>query len=143
GKLRRPKTEAIMMLGRQYQPLHSGFFCRAYNLRGVKVGRIEECRIFISIAPLFVGKGVDTEMQKPIKLELVPTQLPGGRNRTIGRRRRDALKQSCSRYFSGSRYGRSGRSGQTQPTQKPTPSEFHVSEHRHQTAVSILPAAAL
>ena len=65
-----------MMFGGQNQSLHARFPRGAHDLFGVEVGRIEERRVFIAIAPLFVGEGIDGEMDEAVELEFVPTQLP-------------------------------------------------------------------
>src|SRR4051794_38144512 len=98
-----------MMLGGQNQPLHAGVFSGAHDLLGIEVSRIEERRIFIAIAPLFIGEGVDGEMHEAVEFELVPTELTRRRDRSErGWRRNPPRRWRLPRRFFGLR-GRNQR----------------------------------
>lgn len=87
GITRGPETKAVVMFGRENQSFHSRGFCRLDDLVGVEIGGIENPRLFISIAPFFVGEGVYREVKKTVKLQLMPAKLTGGRRRSERRRR--------------------------------------------------------
>src|SRR5258705_12411862 len=72
GVARRPEAEAVVVLAGEDQPLHPAVLRGTDDLVGVKIGGIEDVVLRVAVAPLVVGKGVDGEMQKTVKLELVP-----------------------------------------------------------------------
>ena len=51
---------------------------RADDLLGVEVGRVEDRRSLVAVAPFLVGEGVHREMQEAVEFHFMPTQLPLG-----------------------------------------------------------------
>ena len=80
--LGRPQAETVVMFGRQQYHLETDFLQLANPLFGIQIGGVEQSRIFFTIAPLSVGKGIDTKMQKGCQFHLLPFQLLGRRNQT-------------------------------------------------------------
>src|SRR5437762_1733661 len=75
GVLARPKTEAIVMLGRENKAFHPGGHRHRSDLIGIEGRWVEHAFAFVPETPLAIGKGVHGEMNKAVKLHLVPTQL--------------------------------------------------------------------
>ncbi len=73
--LRRPQAEAVVMLGREDQPLHACLLRRAHNLVGVERAGIEDRFRLIAVAPFLVGEGIHREVQKAIELQILPRPL--------------------------------------------------------------------
>src|SRR5699024_11226669 len=71
-----PQAKAIVMLGRQDHQLNPCILQHPHPLIRIKISGIKQRRIFLSCAPLPVGKGIDTKMQKGGKLQLLPLVLP-------------------------------------------------------------------
>ena len=94
--LGRPQAETVVMFGRQQYHLETGFLQLANPLFGIQIGGVEQCRIFFTITPLSVGKGIDTKMQKGCQFHLLPFQLLGRRNQT-GRHRYFLLQRRMFR----------------------------------------------
>src|SRR6266545_1555238 len=78
GVFARPQAESVVMLADQDQAAHTGGFGGAGDLLGVKGGRIEETWGFIARTPFPIHESVHAEVDKAVKLQLVPEQLLDG-----------------------------------------------------------------
>ena len=85
GELRGPQAEAVVVLGGEDEALQARRLRRADDLVGVEVGRVEDRRGLVPVAPLLVGEGVHREVQEAVDLELVPAELPRARHGAVGR----------------------------------------------------------
>src|ERR1700721_3100433 len=55
-----------------------------YPLPGIQMCWVKARKVFLPIAPLPVREGIDPKVKKGRQLQLLPTQLPGGRNHMSG-----------------------------------------------------------
>lgn len=65
-----------MVLAGEDRSFHSRGYTGIYPLTRIQIRRIEDRRIFLTIPPFSVCEGVDREMDKSVKLRLLPSQLP-------------------------------------------------------------------
>ena len=65
------------MFAHEDETLHSRSRGGANDLFGVKVSRAEKGGRFIAVTPLFVGEGVDGEMDEAVELHFMPAELSG------------------------------------------------------------------
>ena len=79
--LKRPKTEAIMVFGRQNHPFHACSNKRLCPLLTVETGRIKRLGIRIPIPPFAIIKSVQPKVDEGIGLHLLPGHLFGFWNR--------------------------------------------------------------
>ena len=92
------------MLGRDDE-LHPRGLDRPDPLPGVESGRIEEGGILGALSPLAVGEGVHPEMGEGDDLELLPGDLPVGRD-DVGRLRFELRDRVVRPYLDGTGRGR-------------------------------------
>src|SRR5262249_12635918 len=83
GVFRWPQAESIVMLAGQNQSLHSCRGGSARNLVRIKISWVEDCRRLISVTPLFVGEGVEAEMNESVELHFMPAKLAARRCWTV------------------------------------------------------------
>ena len=72
-----PEAKTVMMFARQNHAAHVGADERIDNGIGVKFRGLKKIRVFIAVAPLFIGESIDREMQKSRGFQLVPGELAG------------------------------------------------------------------
>ena len=84
GVLRWPQTKAVVVLGGEDEPLHAAAAGGVDDLGGTEIARVEDIRGFVAQPPFAVAKGVDGEVQEPIKLMGVPGLLARRRHRAMG-----------------------------------------------------------
>ena len=85
GELRRPETEAVMVLSGQDEQLDAGRLENGSPLSGVEVARVKTLGIFVALPPLAVGKGVHAKMGEGDEFVVLPGQLLGaGERERIG-----------------------------------------------------------
>ena len=89
-----------MLAGEHHAP-QPGLLDRADDLVGVEIGGVEDLFRLIAVAPFTIGERIDREVEEGVSLQLVPGQLPGGRNRAIGGRRLGRGKQGKAGAESG------------------------------------------
>ena len=71
-----PQAEPVVVLGRQYHPLHPRIPHCPGPLAAVQLLRIEDALVFRSVSPLPVGVGVHAEMHECVEACVEPRQLP-------------------------------------------------------------------
>ncbi len=76
----RPQAEPVVVLGGQDEELHPGSLEDLHPLARVEVGRVEECRRFLAVAPFPIGEGVHAEMREGDELAGLPLELVPGRH---------------------------------------------------------------
>jgi hypothetical protein len=82
GVLAWPEAEAIVMLCSQNQPSQATIFGSTHNAVSIKPGWIEKRWAFIPVAPLFISKCVDGEVDEGIHPAFVPSELAGSWQRS-------------------------------------------------------------
>jgi nitrite reductase/ring-hydroxylating ferredoxin subunit len=96
----RPQTEAVVMFARQNNAVHTARLQCSHNRIGIESGRIEDPRIFVTLAPLSPGKCIHREMEKAVSLQFVPAKLAPRGQSAIGRQseriRRPKTYRRCS-----------------------------------------------
>jgi hypothetical protein len=75
SRSRGPQAEAVVMFAREDHRFHTTCGECAHDRAGIECGRIEQVRIFVTVTPLLVCKGIDREVEKRVELELMPLQL--------------------------------------------------------------------
>ena len=85
-----------MMFGGEDQTLHPGRFGGKRDLFGVEIGWVEQLLALVAIPPFFVRKCINREVDKAVKLHLVPAKLTLGRGGAERRRSGDRRRQ-CAR----------------------------------------------
>ena len=81
---RGPEAEAVVVLGRQHDPLHAGRLERADPLVAVQSRGVEGRGGRIAVAPLHVVEGVESVVDEGVGFEALPGQLPGIGHGTYG-----------------------------------------------------------
>ena len=79
-----PQAETVMMLGGEDDAFHAGLRQRFHDRVRVESRGGEKVWILVAVAPLLAGERIHGEMQKRGGFELMPAELPRGRNGAIG-----------------------------------------------------------
>ena len=72
------------MFGGKNNAFSAGLFCDGGPLITVKGGRIKGVGRFIAVSTFFIGEGIGSEMDEPVKFEVVPGKLLCSRDRANG-----------------------------------------------------------
>ncbi len=75
GVLRGPQTKAVVVFGGKDEAVHAATTGAVDDLGGIEIAGVEDIRGFVAQPPFAVGKGIDGEVQEPIKLVGVPGLL--------------------------------------------------------------------
>ncbi len=78
GVGRWPKYKPVVVLGSDDESFHPGFFGDTGPLPGIKLSWVKLFRFFVSKSPFPIRKSIHVEMDKTIKLQLLPRNLSLG-----------------------------------------------------------------
>ena len=73
----RPQAKTVMMLCRKNHHLKAALLQRLHPLLRIELRRIEQPRVFRTVAPLPSRKRIDAEMQESRHFQLLPSHLAG------------------------------------------------------------------
>lgn len=95
GGLRGPEAESVVMFAGEDDALHAAGFERGDDGIGIEVGGIEDGGVFVAVAPLEIGEGVDGEVEEGGGFHALPAELARGGQGTE-RRGRGGGEKVCA-----------------------------------------------